>query len=155
MTLAQRMIVMNAGRLEQIGTPEMVYAKPASTFVAGFIGSPPMNLIRGHADGSRFTVEGQDLPLPGAAPRSGEMIVGLRPEHAALREPGNPGWPMRVEMLEMLGAERLVYGRIGSMLFTVRLDATLPPPKAGDTVSLQTTPEQLHWLDATTQQRVE
>jgi sn-glycerol 3-phosphate transport system ATP-binding protein len=155
MTLAQRMIVMNAGRMEQIGTPEQVYAKPASTFVAGFIGSPPMNLIRGHADGSRFSVDGQELPLPCAAPRSGGLIVGLRPEHAALRSEGKLGWPLKVEMLEMLGAERLVYGRIGSVMFTVRLDATLPPPKVGDTVTLQTAPEQLHWFDATTQLRVE
>src|SRR5512134_41698 len=53
MTLAQRMIVMNAGRIEQVGTPEAVYGRPATTFVAGFIGSPPMNLVQGHADGSR------------------------------------------------------------------------------------------------------
>ena len=56
MTLAQRMIVMNAGRMEQIGTPEEVYDRPATTFVAGFIGSPPMNLLDGQADGDRFTV---------------------------------------------------------------------------------------------------
>src|SRR3990167_2467295 len=54
MTLAQRMIVMNAGRMEQIGTPEEVYQRPATTFVAGFIGSPPMNLMKGTADGTRF-----------------------------------------------------------------------------------------------------
>jgi sn-glycerol 3-phosphate transport system ATP-binding protein len=58
MTLAQRMIVMNAGRIEQIGTPEQVYATPATTFVAGFIGSPPMNLLKGQADGLRFTCDG-------------------------------------------------------------------------------------------------
>ena len=51
MTLAERMIVMNAGRMEQIGTPDEVYHRPATTFVAGFIGSPPMNLVRGSADG--------------------------------------------------------------------------------------------------------
>src|SRR6187399_97826 len=71
MTLAERMIVMNAGRMEQIGTPEEVYARPATTFVAGFIGSPPMNLLDGQADGSRFTIGGITLPLPKAAPRSG------------------------------------------------------------------------------------
>src|SRR5882757_6485100 len=81
MTLAQRMIVMNAGRMEQIGTPDEVYHRPATTFVAGFIGSPPMNLITGHADGSRFTADGQSLALPSAAPRAGELILGVRPEH--------------------------------------------------------------------------
>ena len=154
MTLAQRMIVMNAGRMEQIGTPEEVYHRPATTFVAGFIGSPPMNLIKGTADGSRFTVDGQPLPLPGAAPRSGELILGLRPEHASLRPMGNLGWQLKVEMLEMLGAERLVYCSAGSVLFTVRVEAALTPPKVGDIVTLQASPEQLHWFDMATTQRI-
>ena len=154
MTLAQRMIVMNAGRMEQIGTPEEVYHRPATTFVAGFIGSPPMNLIKGVADGSRFSVDGQTLPLPSAAPRSGELILGLRPEHASLRPAGNLGWQLKVEMLEMLGAERLVYCSAGSVLFTVRVEATLVPPKIGDVVTLQAAPDQLHWFDAATTQRI-
>ncbi len=154
MTLAQRMIVMNAGRMEQIGTPEEVYHRPATTFVAGFIGSPPMNLIKGVADGSRFSVDGQTLLLPGSAPRSGELIIGLRPEHASLRPAGDQGWQLKVEMLEMLGAERLVYCSAGSVLFTVRIDATLAPPKIGDIVTLQAAPGQLHWFDATTTQRI-
>ena len=154
MTLAQRMIVMNAGRIEQIGTPDAVYHRPATTFVASFIGSPPMNLIKGSADGSRFTAGGQTLTLPASAPRSGELILGLRPEHAELSQTGSAGWQLKVEALEMLGAERLVYGHVGDTLFTVRLDATLTPPKVGDTVSLTTTPEHLHWFDATTTKRV-
>ena len=154
MTLAQRMIVMNAGRMEQIGTPDEVYHRPATTFVASFIGSPPMNLIKGNADGSRFTAGGQTLTLPAAAPRSGQLILGLRPEHAELSQTGTAGWQLKVEALEMLGAERLVYGHVGDTLFTVRLDATLVPPKVGDTVSLATTPKHLHWFDAATHQRV-
>jgi len=154
MTLAQRMIVMNAGRMEQIGTPDEVYHHPATTFVASFIGSPPMNLIKGSADGSRFTAGGQTLALPAAAPRSGELILGLRPEHAELSQTGSAGWQLKVEALEMLGAERLVYGHVGDTLFTVRLDATLAPPKVGDMVSLTTTPEHLHWFDAATTKRV-
>ncbi len=157
MTLAQRMIVMNAGRMEQVGTPEEVYHRPASTFVASFIGSPPMNLITGMADGSRFTVGTQMLALPVAAPRSGALILGLRPEHATLGvdgRGGRSGWPMKVEALEMLGAERLVYGQLGAGLFTVRIDATLTPPRPGDHVSVQMQPEHLHWYDAATTQRV-
>ena len=154
MTLAQRMIVMNAGRMEQIGTPDEVYHRPATTFVASFIGSPPMNLIEGRADGSRFSAGGQTLSLPAAAPRAGELILGLRPEHAELSQTASSGWPLKVEALEMLGAERLVYGRLGETLFTVRLDATLTPPKIGDTVSLAAAPEHLHWFDAATNRRV-
>jgi len=153
MTLAQRMIVMNAGRMEQIGTPEEVYHRPATTFVASFIGSPPMNLITGHVDGSRFSVDGQTFVLPSAAPRDGELILGLRPEHVELA-PSDGSWALKVEALEMLGAERLVYGRLGGALFTVRLDATLAHPKVGDTVSLAASPDHLHWFDAATRQRV-
>jgi len=152
MTLGERLIVMNAGRIEQIGTPEEVYGTPATTFVAGFIGSPPMNLMAGQADGSRFTVGGLTLPLPRPAPRAGALTLGLRPEHA---ERGDErGWPVQVEMLEMLGAERLVYGRLGDAAFTLRIDATLTPPKAGDTLHLQPSPQRLHWFDSGTGARV-
>jgi sn-glycerol 3-phosphate transport system ATP-binding protein len=154
MTLAQRMIVMNAGRMEQIGTPEEVYHTPASTFVAGFIGSPPMNLITGRADGSRFEVAGQTLSLPVAAPRAGELVLGLRPEHVGLSQDGASGWSLKVEALEMLGAERLIYGRVGDTLFTSRIDATLAPPKVGDTVTLQLAADRMHWFDAGTQKRI-
>ena len=155
MTLAERMIVMNAGRIEQIGTPDEVYHRPASTFVAGFIGSPPMNLMTGEAEGLRFSAGGQSLPLPSPAPGSGALIVGVRPEHTGLSRSGAVGWPMKVEALEMLGAERLVYGTVGGTLFTVRIDATDEPPKAGETVSLQASPARMHWFDAATRKRVE
>ena len=88
MTLAQRMIVMNGGIMEQFGTPEEVYTRPASTFVASFIGSPPMNPAKERADA-----------LPGT-------ITGIRPEHLAITE---TGWALRVDALEMLGAEQLVW----------------------------------------------
>ena len=151
MTLAQRMIVMNAGRMEQIGTPDEVYTRPATTFVAGFIGSPPMNLLDGQADGSRFTLGDVTLALPHPAPRSGPLLLGVRPEHA---DGAGTGWALKVEMVEMLGAERLVYGRLGSAPFTLRIDATLPSPHVGDTVHLQVAAEHLHWFDRETQQRV-
>lgn len=146
MTLAQRMIVMNAGRIEQIGTPEQVYQKPATTFVAGFIGSPPMNLMPGQTDSAAFSSGGQTLPLPAPAPRTGALLLGVRPEHAEIRDDGL--WAMQVEMVEMLGAERLVYCRLGEALFTVRLDGTLRPPAPGDTIRVHVPAAQLHWFDA-------
>ena len=168
MTLAQRMIVMNAGRIEQIGTPEQVYGKPSSSFVASFIGSPPMNLIQGTADGSRFTVgsgsggsggssgatvvQPATLNLPSAAPRAGALLLGVRPEHIEIHPGG--GWPMTVETIEMLGADRLVHGRIGGALFTVRIDAMLAPPVIGQAVRLAASPDHLHWFDAGTGQRI-
>ena len=80
------------------------------------------------------------------------LTLGLRPEHAALG--GSGGWPLKVEMLEMLGAERLVYGRIGDAPFTVRIDATAPPPLVDTTVGLDLPAEHLHWFDAATGARV-
>ncbi|HNT40249.1 MAG TPA: sn-glycerol-3-phosphate import ATP-binding protein UgpC [Rubrivivax sp.] len=164
MTLAQRMIVMNAGRIEQIGSPEEVYRAPASTFVAGFIGSPPMNLLQGQAQGLHFSVGAQTLRLPQAAPRDGPLLLGIRPEHAqvgtedaaaaAESASAHAAWPLQVEMVEMLGAERLVYGQLGGASFTVRVEGTLAPPTAGQTLRLRVPAEQLHWFDAQSGQRV-
>src|SRR5215213_2957251 len=101
MTLAGRMLVMNAGNMEQFGTPEEVYHRPASTFVASFIGSPPMNLLK-------------------AAPGSGaNAILGIRPEHLDIVD---NGWTVRVETTELLGAERLVYGRLGDEPLIIRTE---------------------------------
>ncbi|MCR5883562.1 sn-glycerol-3-phosphate import ATP-binding protein UgpC [Rhizobacter sp. J219] len=152
MTLAQRMIVMNAGRMEQFGTPEAVYARPATTFVAGFIGSPPMNLVPGRVEGQNFLLDGLSLPLPAPAPRQGELILGLRPEHTA---PAATGWPLKVELVEMLGAERLVHGLLGHQPFTLRLEGTAVAPETGSTVSLHAPAAQLHWFDPATQRRVD
>ena len=152
MTLAQRMVVMNAGRIEQIGTPEQVYGQPATTFVAGFIGSPPMNLLAGVADGQQFRLDGVTLALPAAAPRSGELLLGVRPEHASAAADGR--WPLTVEMVEMLGAERLVYGRLGGAAFTLRVDAMLAAPRPGALLHLAVAAPQLHWFDPKTGQRL-
>ena len=111
MTLAQRMIVMNAGVMEQFGTPEEVYNRPASTFVASFIGSPPMNLLK---------------QAPGLA--SGQ-ILGIRPEHLEL---ASQGWELKVDTVELLGAERLVHAHLGHETLTLRLDASLPAPQVGE-----------------------
>jgi sn-glycerol 3-phosphate transport system ATP-binding protein len=154
MTLAQRMIVMNAGRMEQFGTPEEVYQRPATTFVASFIGSPPMNLLRGRAEASGFVIGAQTLALPQPAPRQGELILGLRPEHAVWAEGGAGAWELQVDVVETLGAERLVYCRLGESLFTVRIEGTLHPPRPGERVPLRVPAERLHWFDATTQMRL-
>ena len=86
MTLAQRMIVMNAGRMEQFGTPEEVYHRPATTFVASFIGSPPMNLLHGQADGTRFSVGGQSADAAGAG-------AAQRRADARASAPSMSTWP--------------------------------------------------------------
>ena len=128
MTLAQRMIVMNQGRIEQFDTPEQVYSRPASTFVAGFIGSPPMNLLQS---------------APGV-PR-GE-ILGIRPEHIHLSQ--DSGWTLQTQTTELLGAERLLHARLGEESVTIRLDAAIAPPQPGQTFRALPQAERLHRFDA-------
>jgi multiple sugar transport system ATP-binding protein len=87
MTLADRIVVMDKGRIQQIGTPDEIYADPATAFVAGFIGSPPMNLIRGAVRGGVFEAEG--LRVEGAPIRDREgVLLGVRPEDARVAAPG-------------------------------------------------------------------
>ena len=136
MTLAQRMVVMNGGRIEQIGTPEEVYMRPATVFVARFMGSPPMNV------------------LPQAPCTDPGTLLGVRPEDWII----DPlGWPLRVEAVELLGAERLVYGQLQNQAHTepviVRLPASTAPPELGETLSISAPPGKCHYFDARTGHR--
>jgi sn-glycerol 3-phosphate transport system ATP-binding protein len=138
MTLAQRMMVMNAGRMEQFGTPEEVYNRPATTFVASFMGSPPMNLLK-QAPNAEFGGK------PGA-------ILGIRPEHLTV---GTTGWAVQVDTIEMLGAERLVYCRMGGEAIIVRTDESLSTaPEIGATIHVTPRADRLHWFDAETGKRL-
>ena len=151
MTLAERMIVMNAGRMEQFGTPDEVYWTPATTFVASFIGAPAMNLLKGRLSELGFTINATNLPLTQSLLPQGhqdkELMLGVRPEHFTVVEEG--GWPMKVEMTELLGAERLIYGKLAdAAMIIVRINATDISPKRGDTISLLPQTKYLHWFDA-------
>jgi len=137
MTLAQRMIVMNAGRVEQFGTPEEVYNRPATTFVASFMGSPPMNLLK--------HLRNADFGGPAGA------ILGIRPEHLTISD---TGWAVQVEAIEMLGAERLVYGRLGDESLIVRMDESQPSPVLGATIHAAPREDRLHWFDSASGQRL-
>ncbi|MGV3727363.1 sn-glycerol-3-phosphate ABC transporter ATP-binding protein UgpC [Hydrogenophaga sp.] len=132
MTLAERMIVMNAGNMEQFGTPEEVYSRPATTFVASFIGSPPMNLLKN---------------APGGRPGS---ILGIRPEHLDV---GDTGWSLQVETVELLGAERLVHARLGDESLIIRTHEDQGAPAIGSTIRAQPREDRLHWFDAETGKR--
>ena len=156
MTLAQRMIVMNAGRAEQVGTPDDVYSRPATTFVASFIGSPPMNLFEGRtsADGRTFTAkDGVQIALPDAVPALAgrELVMGLRPEHM---QPGGRGLEMRVETVEVLGAEHLIHGIVAGNDIIVRTGPQ-DHPAPGSMLALGFTARAVHWFDATTRQRID
>jgi sn-glycerol 3-phosphate transport system ATP-binding protein len=133
MTLAHRMVVMNAGNVEQIGTPLEVYAKPATTFVAGFIGSPPMNLI----------------------PRDGRLL-GVRPEHLEPCAAAEATLTIEVDLIEPLGSDTLVYGHLGGgdgARVAARLHAAMPA-RTG-TLALRYDPANVHWFDPASGKRVE
>ena len=162
MTLADRMIVMNKGVAEQIGTPIEVFEKPATTFVAAFIGSPPMNLIpvSVSANGEITTRDGQKMDIPAVQvpdrARGKETILGFRPEHVVLDQ---PGIPMIVEMVEILGSEKLIHGRVGDTLVVISCDFHDSPSyayKNGDTVNVGADARHhLHWFDPQTTRRID
>ena len=128
MTLAHRMIVMNAGRAEQIGAPLEVYARPATTFVASFIGSPPMNLIPQERDGRR-------------------VLFGIRPEHLEPSAEGGANLLAEIDLIEPLGADTLVYGHLaGGTRIAARLHSSVDA-RTGK-LPLRYRPEHVHYFDA-------
>jgi len=153
MTLADRLIVMNAGNVDQIGRPLDLYERPATAFVAGFIGSPAMNLVAGRLDGNGIAIADAVLAIPapnGAAQR--RVLVGLRPEHLDL-SPDGP-LALRIELLERLGADTILHGRLAD---EVRMTARTPAyfaPELGDVARFAIRPERIHLFDPDTGRRL-
>ena len=137
MTLAHRMIVMNAGRAEQIGAPLEVYARPATVFVAGFIGSPPMNLIPEKRNGR-------------------EVLFGIRPEHLEPCAESEAKLVADIDLIEPLGADTLVYGHLGSndgARVAARLHSSVDA-RAGK-LPLRFDPAQVHYFDPASGARID
>ncbi len=158
MTLAQRMIVMNQGRAEQIGAPMEVYDTPATLFVAGFIGSPAMNFLSGRFDDqARLTLtDGPilDLGAEVSAELAGrEVTLGVRPEHLVVCAPAEGTFNLEVEVVEELGADVLLHGRLGTHACTARLPHG-NHPAAGTTLSMRALPGKLHFFDSSSGSRL-
>jgi sn-glycerol 3-phosphate transport system ATP-binding protein len=160
MTLAQRVIVMNRGHAEQIGAPTDVYERPATVFVASFIGSPAMNLLEGRVsdDGSVFVVagDGPRLPLAGVQGMGigGEMngrewIVGIRPEHMTPGQPGIAQVTLNVDSCELLGADNLAHGKWGKHDVAARLPHA-HRPEVGSALPVAVPAQHLHFFDPAT-----
>ena len=135
MTMGSRIAVMSRGHLEQVGTPQEVYDKPQSVFVAQFVGMPPMNI------------------LPAGSLEPGSHLVGVRPEHLSLDAHGPLA--MTVRLVEHLGHEVLVTGQVAGQKIVVRLPAEALAPGAGDDVRLTADPAHRHRFDATTERRID
>jgi multiple sugar transport system ATP-binding protein len=167
MTMGDRIAIMNDGRLQQADTPEAIYVRPANLFVAGFIGSPKMNLVNGRVSsaGGRVAVDflGRTVPLDGALADAvakvdhGEVVVGLRAEDLRLVSDAPASYSTRlqgvVDVWEPLGSETYVVIKVGESTLTARF-----PPRiavaSGDAVDVALTPAHLHVFDARTEQNV-
>ena len=130
MTLADRIVIMNNGIIEQVGTPMELFLDPANTFVAGFIGSPPMNqfdaTLGGTADAPIAEIAGQELKLPvlpELAERIGSRVtVGIRPEHAQVINIGDNSMRVELELVETLGSEALLHTTLAGNPFIVKTE---------------------------------
>jgi sn-glycerol 3-phosphate transport system ATP-binding protein len=156
MTLANRMIVMNAGRAEQIGTPMEVYENPATLFVAGFIGSPAMNFMPATADGGvRFSLlaGGSAMAAAGGAEAGRAVTVGIRPEHLAPVSAADALVGGVVEMVEQLGADTLVHVMHGATTIVARV-AHGSHPVVGSTLHLAADPAHVFLFDTASGARI-
>jgi multiple sugar transport system ATP-binding protein len=159
-TMGDRIAVLEGGVLQQVGTPRELYAAPRNTFVAGFIGSPTMNLVHTAAteNGIRLgelvlRVDRQTLDAAGV----GKIVLGVRPEHLRRCANSEPGVRVVVEMVEEFGADTYVYGRMDtegeSTPIIARLDGG-DVPEVGSTVMLAADDKRLHLFDAQSGERI-
>ena len=153
--MADRIVVMNAGRIEQIGTPLELYDTPANLFVADFIGSPSMNFLRGTLDkGGLRLADGSLLPLAtvGRGALGQKVVFGIRPEHLVLSA-DSLNLAAEVEVVEPTGANIQVYAKVAGTplcaVFTERHDF-----RPGQTIMLSWDDERSHLFDDATGQRL-
>jgi multiple sugar transport system ATP-binding protein len=153
MTLATKVVVLSAGRVEQVGRPMELYRRPANRFVAGFIGTPQMNFLpaglRRMGDAVEVDLAGQSLPLPLPPDADVGRIseAGLRPEHIRIVDTDAPGLRAVVGSVERLGAETLVFAKTAAgQAFVVRADGSLEV-EDGQAVTLAIDPAHLHFFD--------
>jgi sn-glycerol 3-phosphate transport system ATP-binding protein len=150
MTLADRLVVLNGGRIEQIGAPLEVYHRPASTFVASFIGSPAMNLVKVNVAGGAILIGSEHTGLRANLP-NGSVTLGLRAEDLRLTE-GGAGMPFAIAFIEDLGAQRLLHGHCGGQTVVVAVSPDLPLPAE---LRLTIAPDRLHFFTPDTGKRIE
>ncbi|HET6878475.1 MAG TPA: sn-glycerol-3-phosphate ABC transporter ATP-binding protein UgpC [Jatrophihabitans sp.] len=157
MTLADRICVMNQGELQQVGTPQDVYEHPANVFVAGFIGSPAMNLVPATVADGQVLLGGYPV---GPAPHGyADVVVGIRPESLRIEPDGRPGIPVTVDFHEPLGSHALVHAFVGDAsvgvvadhpaAVVVQADADISP-HPGQRLTLTAEPKHIYLFDATT-----
>ncbi|MEP1934442.1 MAG: sn-glycerol-3-phosphate ABC transporter ATP-binding protein UgpC [Roseibium sp.] len=158
MTMADRIVVMNDGNIEQIGTPMELYDTPDTLFVASFIGSPAMNLIEGHmnASGSFHSPTGLDIQFGGVAPKAAlnkEITIGLRPENISTQDEGLSVGEAHIRVVEPTGSETLLSADLkGQSIYL--LDRNRQTFSAGDIRQLSTIASDVHFFDKVSGKRL-
>ena len=160
MSLADRIVIMNHGVVEQIGTPMDLYLRPASRFVADFIGTPAMNMFEGKlsADGDSVQIDGGHtlgLNAPVSGSTGGQVAIGIRPEHLHRGDGHDIRLPLTVGFVEQLGADTVVHGTLngGSEALSVRFSG-VQMPETGSIIELGCAAENLHMFDVATGRRL-
>jgi len=154
MTLADRIVVLRAGRIEQVGTPLDLYNRPGNIFVAGFIGAPRMNLVPARmapvgADRSTLALDGSGtFHVSGFKARGGDVTLGLRPHHISLVDTGQGDVTARVALVEALGSETIVHTKLAGGQTVLAVLSGQRQIAMGDTMDLKFDTSQLHLFDA-------
>ena len=153
MTLASRVAIMKEGVLQQIDAPEKIYNEPANAFVAGFIGSPAMNLLHGEGRGGQFVMS-DGLAFPIAPPRNGPLYLGVRPEDVMVGAGDLPGaFAADIFAFELLGDVTLITLKLAGQHFVVKGDKSIRYAD-GDRISVRPEPSKMFWFDGTTGERI-
>ena len=156
MTMADRIVVLQNGTVQQYDTPEVVYERPANRFVAGFIGSPAMNFfpVALRNDAVVFADDGTVASLDAATrarlqAAGGSGVLGVRPEHFAVAAGASDGIAVGVKLVEPLGSDTLIHFDVAGVSAIARVDPALKP-KVGAVLSLRPMPDKIHLFDAVT-----
>jgi sn-glycerol 3-phosphate transport system ATP-binding protein/multiple sugar transport system ATP-binding protein len=148
MTLADVLVVLNRGRVEQAGPPLEVYERPASRFVASFMGSPSMNFLEATIEGNRVIADALDIAL-GRTMDEGPILLGLRPHDVALA-PDVDSAPLvlDVDVVEAMGFEAYAHGRVGEQPFVARIEGSVArTTRRGDRIGLEVAKDHVHLFD--------
>ncbi|GAB3621783.1 ABC transporter ATP-binding protein [Glutamicibacter endophyticus] len=147
LTMGDRVAVLKDGLLQQVGTPRELYDRPNNVFVAGFIGSPAMNLVELDSANGQVQLGELIIAAPGA---SGKVTLGIRPEDIQMAEPGDPGVTLTVDVVEELGADAYIYATAElagkAQTIVVRVDGRTPPQR-GDLLKIVPELRHIHLFD--------
>jgi multiple sugar transport system ATP-binding protein len=154
MTMADRIVVLRSGSVQQYDTPEAVYERPSNQFVAGFIGSPTMNFfpVEARGDSVALAHDGTTVALNGESQArlreaGGKAVLGIRPEHFVVTPDAGEGMPVAIKLVEPLGSDTLIHFDLAGASAIARVDPALRP-KVGDRVVLRPQLGKTHLFDA-------